>query len=204
MHKTFLSYHHANEQDLKDEIIEVFGGESFIDKSVSDGDISVDVSDDYIMRTIREDYLEDTTVTVVLIGRETAQRPFVNSEIQASLWGDNPAGLIGVVRDELWDEVFTQVTCSNADCNCGINLRRISSGYYEYLPYLIKANHKMQKTVPHYTDEEVYCSIVKYSNFISDCEGYINAAFKKRSIMEPALKRNSTDTPAIRAKPKLW
>jgi hypothetical protein len=25
----------------------------------------------------------------------------VNSEIQASLWGENPAGLIGVVRDEI-------------------------------------------------------------------------------------------------------
>lgn len=29
MHKTFLSYHHANEQDLKDEIIENFGGGFF-------------------------------------------------------------------------------------------------------------------------------------------------------------------------------
>jgi hypothetical protein len=28
MHKTFLSYHHANEQDLKDSIIETYGGES--------------------------------------------------------------------------------------------------------------------------------------------------------------------------------
>ncbi|MDU3123999.1 MAG: TIR domain-containing protein, partial [Acinetobacter baumannii] len=105
MHKTFLSYHHANEQDLKDSIIETYGGESFIDKSVSDGDISTDVSEEYIMRKIREEYLADTTVTVVLIGRETAQRPFVNSEIQASLWGENPAGLIGVVRDEIWNEV---------------------------------------------------------------------------------------------------
>lgn len=204
MHKTFLSYHHANEQDLKDEIINTYGGESFIDKSVSDGDISTDVSDEYIMRKIREDYLADTTVTVVLIGRETAQRPFVNSEIQASLWGENPAGLIGVVRDDLWDEVFTQATCSNEDCNCGINLRRISTGYYEYLPFLIKANHKIQKTVPHYTDEEVYCSIVKYSNFISDCETYINAAFDKRSMMKPTLKKNDANIPAIRAQPKLW
>ncbi|MGK7245339.1 TIR domain-containing protein [Buttiauxella agrestis] len=204
MHKTFLSYHHANEQALKDEIIRLYGGESFIDKSVSDGEISTDVSDDYIMRKIREDYLKDTTVTVVLIGLETAQRPFVNSEIQASLWGANPAGLIGVVRDDLWDEVFSPATCLDLSCNCGITLRSISMGYYEYLPYLIKANHKIQKTVPHYTDEEVYCSIVKYSDFISDCESYIDAAFDKRAIMDPALKRNDENTPAIRAKPKLW
>lgn len=61
MHKTFLSYHHANEQDLKDSIIETYGGESFIDKSVSDGDISTDVSEEYIMRKIREEYLADTS-----------------------------------------------------------------------------------------------------------------------------------------------
>lgn len=86
MHKTFLSYHHANEQDLKDEIIDLFGGESFIDKSVSDGDISTTNTDETIMRTIREDFLKDSTVTVVLIGTETKNRPFVNTEIQASLW----------------------------------------------------------------------------------------------------------------------
>lgn len=87
MYKTFLSYHHANEQDLKDGIIETFGGKLFIDKSDSDGDISIDVSDDYIMRKIREDYLGDSTVTVVLIGKDTVNRPFVNSEIQPYLWG---------------------------------------------------------------------------------------------------------------------
>ena len=39
MHKTFISYHHKNEQDLKDEIITKGSKEFFIDKSVKDGDI---------------------------------------------------------------------------------------------------------------------------------------------------------------------
>ncbi|MEY7871960.1 TIR domain-containing protein [Enterobacter roggenkampii] len=204
MHKTFLSYHHAKEQDLKDSIIETYGGESFIDKSVSDGDISTDVSEEYIMRKIREEYLADTTVTVVLIGRETAQRPFVNSEIQASLWGENPAGLIGVVRDEIWNEVFTDAVCSDFRCNCGVSLRQISTGYTLYLPYLVQGNHRFQKTVPHYTDEEVYCAVVRYSDFIADCEKYIDEAFNKRAIMNPAVKRNADTVPAIRAKLRLW
>ncbi|WP_227255785.1 TIR domain-containing protein [Bacillus thuringiensis] len=85
MHKTFISYHHKNEQDLKDKIIEKLGGEDFLDLSVSDGEIDTNLGEDEIMHIIRENYLHDSTVTVVLIGWETAQRPFVNSEIQASL-----------------------------------------------------------------------------------------------------------------------
>lgn len=204
MHKTFLSYHHANEQDLKDHLIETYGGDSFIDKSVSDGDINTEVSEDYIMRKIREDYLADTTVTVVLIGEETAQRPFVNSEIQASLWGDNPAGLIGVVRDDIYDLVFSQSTCKDLTCGCGMSLRSISPGYDLYLPDLIKRNHRFSKTVPHYNDSEVYCSVVKFSDFEANCDYYINQAFDKRSTMEPAAKRNESSTPAIRYTPALF
>lgn len=199
MHKTFLSYHHANEQDLKDDIIENFGGEYFIDKSVSDGDISTTISEESIMRKIREDYLADTTVTVVLIGNETKNRPFVNSEIQASLWGDNYNGLVGVIRDEIYDSIFTPSTCSNVDCGCGLDLRTIGWGYDYYLPYLIKENHVYEKTVPHYNDTDVFCSLVKYSNFIRRPGFYIDQAFDKRKAMKPAVKRNAADVPAIRA-----
>ncbi|CDH04888.1 TIR domain-containing protein [Xenorhabdus bovienii] len=198
MHKTFLSYHHANEQDLKDRLIEKFGGETFIDKSVNDGDISTDVSDEYIMRRIREDYLGDSTVTVVLIGTETARRPFVNSEIQASLWGENSAGLVGVIRDELYPNVFSSGSCVSSTCNCGIGTRTIQRGYDHYLPWLIKKNHSYPHTVAHYNDIDVYCSLVKYSDFINSCEFYINQAFDKRSKMSPAAKRNPSDVPAIR------
>lgn len=199
MHKTFLSYHHTNEQDLKDEIIEKFGGESFIDKSVSDGDIStINVSEYNIMREIRENYLGDSTVTVVLIGKETASRPFVNSEIQASLWGDNPAGLLGVIRDEIYSSMFGSGICSDTLCNCGIRVRTIAWGYESYLPWLIRENHRYSKVVHHYHDTVVYCSLVKYSSFIRNCEFYINQAFDKRSTMEPAAKRNPADVPAIR------
>lgn len=199
MHKAFLSYHHANEQDLKDYIIDNFGGENFIDKSVSDGDISTTINEESIMRKIREEYLADTTVTVVLIGAETKNRKFVNSEIQASLWGDNYNGLIGVIRDEIYDSVFSPSTCSNTDCGCGLDLRTIGWGYDYYLPYLVKANHVYEKIVPHYNDTDVFCTLIKYSTFISNPEFYIDQAFDKRKAMEPAAKRNTPEVPAIRA-----
>ena len=198
MHKTFLSYHHANEQDLKDEIIENFGGDFFIDKSVNDGDISTTISEDSIMRIIREDYLSDTTVTVVLIGTDTKNRKFVNSEIQASLWGDNYNGLVGVIRDEIYDSVFSPATCFDVNCGCSMSLRTPGFGYEYYLPYLIRMNHVYEKTVPHYNDSDVFCALVKYSNFFKDPQFYIDQAFDKRKAMSPAAKRNPADVPAIR------
>lgn len=40
---------------------------------------------DYVMRKIRERYIKDSTVTIVLIGSETWSRRYVDWEIQASL-----------------------------------------------------------------------------------------------------------------------
>lgn len=78
MHKTFVSYHHSGEQDLKDEIV-TSGIEKdwFIDKSVENGDIDTNLSEDTIMQKIREEYIKDASVLVVLIGEQTAERPYV-------------------------------------------------------------------------------------------------------------------------------
>jgi hypothetical protein len=35
MHRPLISYHHKNEQDLKDEIIDKFGDKDFIDKQLA-------------------------------------------------------------------------------------------------------------------------------------------------------------------------
>lgn len=203
MHKTFISYHHAGEQDLKNEIIDkgVLGGE-FIDKSVSDGDIDPNSSEETIMRKIREEYLGDSTVIIVLIGEETSERPFVNSEIQAALWGENPSGLIGIVRDELYDEIYSITTCSGNDCNCGISLRTPNHEFNKKVPFLIKENNTRlennESTSPHYSDSDAYCGIYKFSNFIDNMEKYIDEAFDKREKNFDIKKRNESGVKTIR------
>lgn len=200
MHKTFISFHHENEQDLKDEIIERFGGEYFINKSVGDEDIDIELCDDSIMAKIRQDHIADSTVTLILIGKETYNRPFINSEIQASLWGDNPSGLLGVIRDEVYDEIFDNSVCLHPECRCGIATRRKLSGYAVLLPYLVKENHKCSTFNFHYSDDDVYCSLIKYSNFLNNCEKYINQAFNKRGKLKILAKKNPDHIPCIRRK----
>lgn len=204
MHKTFISYHHANDQDLKNQLIEEFGGGEFIDKSVKDGDIDTDNAEETIMRTIKEDFLSDSTVTLVIVGYETAQRPFVNSEIQASLWGNNPNGLFAVVRDEVYDLIYQPSKCRALFCNCGIDLRLKTGNYIYYLPELVYRNNELGKDVAHYNDSEVYCSIVKFSMFIKNPEMYIDAAFEKRKGDYEIKKKLSAETPKIKPKDNIW
>ena len=75
MHKTFISYHHNNDQWYKEELVK-FGEENsiFVDRSVDTGDISDDLSDETIRQLIRDEYLRDSTITIVLVGTETKHR----------------------------------------------------------------------------------------------------------------------------------
>lgn len=63
-------------------------------------DIIASEDTDYIMRRIRELYLKDSTVTIVLVGKCTWARRYVDWEIQASLRHGKtvtPNGLLGIV-----------------------------------------------------------------------------------------------------------
>ena len=87
MHKVFISYHHENDQWYKERLAE-FGWQHsiFIDESVDTGNIDDDLSDERIREIIRDGYLRDSTVTIVLVGTETKRRKHVDWEIYSSMY----------------------------------------------------------------------------------------------------------------------
>ena len=88
-HKCFISYHVADIVDVKN-FVESFGSE-FIPRSVGvteDDDFVASTDTDYIKRRIRDEYLADSTVTIVLLGSGTWGRKFVDWEISSSLRND--------------------------------------------------------------------------------------------------------------------
>jgi len=100
-HRVFISYHHGNDQAYKDHFIKLFDNyyDIFIDGSVADGDISDDIHTETIRQKIRDEYLRDTSVTLVLIGKETWKRKHVDWEISSSIRNTqlNPrSGLLGI------------------------------------------------------------------------------------------------------------
>ena len=85
-HKVLISYHHENDQSYKDALTKWNElAEVFIDKSVDTGDISDDLTDEEIRVKIRDEYLRDSTVTIVLVGKDTAGRKHVDWEIYSSM-----------------------------------------------------------------------------------------------------------------------
>ena len=87
MHNVFISYHHQYDQTYKNELIQ-FGKDfsAFIDKSVDTEDISEDLSDQTIREKIRDKYLRDSTLTIVLVGLETKRRKHIDWEIYSSMF----------------------------------------------------------------------------------------------------------------------
>jgi len=86
MHKVFISYHHANDQWYKEELLRINQINSiFIDGSVDTGDISDDMTDESIRQKIRDEYLRDTSVTILLVGTDTKGRKHIDWEIYSSM-----------------------------------------------------------------------------------------------------------------------
>ncbi len=88
-HKVFISYFHGNEKCKGDEIYKIkfenLFQDLFINKSVQKGDIDADNSNEYIKRLIRLNYIEDSSVLVVLVGPHTCNRKHVDWEISVAL-----------------------------------------------------------------------------------------------------------------------
>lgn len=99
--KCFISYHHADEAEVE-RFIQTFDHDRDvliargIGASMS-GDIINSTNEDYIKSQIRERYLRDTTVTIVLVGRETWGRKFVDWEVGASLRNTTTASASGLL-----------------------------------------------------------------------------------------------------------
>jgi hypothetical protein len=101
-HKVFVSYHHANDQRYRDAFEKLFANhyDIMVSKSVQVGDIDPNLNTDTIRQKIRDEYLRDSTVTVVLVGTQTWQRKHVDWEIGSSIRDTkfNPrSGLLGIL-----------------------------------------------------------------------------------------------------------
>ena len=187
MHKWFISYK-KEDKVYRTYLINEFGSENFINKSL---DKTIDSDDgDYVMKVIREEYLSDSTVTIFLIGTHSSEKEgydsigdknyFIKRELSASLYngsGNTRSGILGVVLPNMYDRVYkgsySCTTCGNSHNHVSINddtvIREFSYNYY------IKPHDGCA-----WGDDERYCVLVKWDDFVKEPEKYINQAYDKR------------------------
>lgn len=102
--KVFISFYKGDRTEV-DAFIEKWANQEgvFITKAlgVSDNDDFIDSEDpEYVMGQIRKKYLADSTVTIVLLGKCTHSRRYVDWELKTSLRSGKvytPNGLIGIL-----------------------------------------------------------------------------------------------------------
>lgn len=112
--KCFITYHHDDESTVRS-FVKHFDHNygSFIVRRLGEmpDDLVNSTNTDYVMSCIRRDYIRDSTVTLVLAGRCTWARRYVDWEIQASLRSGQvttPNGLLGIKLPTFtqWPERF--------------------------------------------------------------------------------------------------
>ena len=180
-HKVFISFK-TEDKNYKKHIQENLNID-MIDKSLNEK-IESD-SLDYVMRKIREDYLSDSTVTIFLIGTNSAEnrgweeQKYIKRELQASLYdgdGNTRSGVLGIVLPSMYNNVYKGSypcsTCNGNHNHVAINDTTVIKEFsYNYYIPNDKCSH---------TEDERYCILVKWDDFVLNPEKYIDDAFNKR------------------------
>lgn len=102
-HRVFVSYCHTDDQGYREHFEDLFSDVYgiVVSESVKTGDFDdTKFSTERIRQVIRDKYLRDSTVTVVLIGANTWQRKSVDWEISASIHQteyNTRSGLLGIL-----------------------------------------------------------------------------------------------------------
>lgn len=116
MHKVFISYHHQNDQLYKNQLLEMNRiRPMFIDASVDIGDIPDYLDDQAIRQKIRDEYLKESSVTIVLVGTETKRRKHVDWEIYSSMYDGVINKKSGILVINLPSVNCTDCTASHAE-----------------------------------------------------------------------------------------
>jgi hypothetical protein len=150
--------------------IQTHPGVDIVDKSLNVAINSVD--EDYIMQEIRSDYLSDSTVTIHLIGAKSAEnlgwneQRFIKRELQASLYDgyNNPrSGILGVVLPQ---HVFGHLPTNREVWHMRneISILEMSDSTTIKEFYV---NYHIPNGKCHWSDDDRYCVLVKWDEFIS-------------------------------------
>ena len=181
-HKCYISF--KKEDEYYKEEIQKKLQKDIIDKSLNEP-IQSD-NPDYIMQKIRKEYLQDSTVTIFLIGTRSSEnlgweeQQYIKRELQATLYNskENPrGGILGVVLPNMYDNIYKgQYKCSrcgNTHTHVALNSETVIDEFS--CNYYIKPHEGCS-----WSDDERYCILVKWDDFEEYPEKYIDQALEKR------------------------
>ena len=193
-HRCFISFK-KEDAYYKDRIV----------SKLSEFDIPVNVLDrriesddiDYVIQYIREHYMNNTTVTIFLIGNHSSEnegvdyfgynhQSYIIRELRATLLdkeGNPRDGLLGVVLPEMYNKIYggsyecphCHQRISYVYINPSTTIKEFSENYY-----------LRSDTCGHYFEDGRFCVLVKYDDFMANPKQYIDQAYDK--VNQPIAK----------------
>ena len=199
-HKVFISYHHDNDQWAKERLLELNSKyDIFIDGSVDTGDISDDLSDEEIRKKIRDKYLRDTTVTILLVGTETKNRKHIDWELYSSMYDgkvNKKSGILVIQLPSINPQCITAAHGNKEKDNLyplitdwiSIDTRDEYERQYPYLP---------ERIIDNLLDKNVKISVTKWDDLnVEDLKLLIDLTFQDREScqydMSRKMRRNNS------------
>lgn len=199
-HKVFISYYHKDDQDYKNALINANKKyRLFDDYSVHEDEIDdTGMSAEKIRRTIRDDYMQEATVLILLCGKNTKYRKHIDWEIHTAMYDSDTNAQMGILVINLPSIQQSMIACgSDEEQIMGDNIHwttlRKDKSYlqsqYSFLPNRILTN---------IARKDVSISIVNWDVIANDANKLIELvdnAFKRRKTnkydhSEPLRSKN--------------
>lgn len=186
-HNCFISFKKEDEY-YKDQILKKLGAERITGKALDRWIDSDDI--DYVMQVIRNEYMMNTSVTIFIIGEHSSEKEgsdffgdknaFIKRELQATLYdgkGFSRSGLLGIVLPSMESKIFKGkyicTICGNEHFLVNINDDTVIKEF--------SANYYLRKEGCAYSEDDRFCVLARYSEFMNDPDKYIDKAFRKLS-----------------------
>jgi len=183
-HKVFISYYHAEDQQYKDNIIRQNSLYNIFDNySIRENDIDdTNKTSEQIRRIIRDDYMRNATVLLLLCGQRTKTRKHVDWEIHTAMYHSDANPQMGIVVVNL--PTIHQLQMSSCDDD---------KKYFGYVNWsaMSKIRSDIDKNFPFLPDRvaenltrnDIYTPIVDWSVIsgnIYNLAGIIDVAYNNR------------------------
>lgn len=193
-HKVFISYYHQDDQQYKDNLInmqelnpQTWQLQSiFEDYSVHENEIDdTDLTSEQIRCIIRDEYIKDATVLILLCGQNTKKRKHIDWEIHAAMYNSDVNPQMGILVINLPTISSSQAMISNGEREQNIMgpfvnwspLNKDITSLKEKCPYL------PERIIENLARDDVQISIVNWdviSNDASKLKELIDNAYNRR------------------------
>ena len=185
-HKVFISYYHNDDQKYKNELLSLNKSYNFFDDySVNENDIDdTNKSSEQIRQIIRDEYIKDATVLILLCGANTRKRKHIDWEIHAAMYNTDKNPKLGILIINLPTIKQAQragsgedkaLLSNNFESWTSVGTREELKQKFQYMP---------DRIITNFNKNDVKISVVNWSRisqFPAIASDLIHNAFSRRT-----------------------